>query len=73
MSRIDGLADRASDLGGRAYDWADERFDLDSGRAFLGKAFPAEDSFLLGEIALFCFLSLVLTGLALASDDPGYG
>ncbi|MEF8843319.1 MAG: cytochrome bc complex cytochrome b subunit [Haloarculaceae archaeon] len=44
------------------YDWFETRFDLDTGRAFLGKAFPAEDSFLLGEVALFCFLVLVLTG-----------
>jgi cytochrome b-561 len=65
MSRIDRLADSAGDLGSRAYDWTDERFDLDSGREFLGKAFPAEDSFLLGEIALFCFLILILTGLFL--------
>ena len=46
----------------RVYDWFDTRFDLDVGRSFLGKAFPAEDSFLLGEVALFCFLVLVLTG-----------
>ena len=46
----------------RVYDWFGTRFDLDVGRAFLGKAFPAEDSFLLGEVALFCFLVLVLTG-----------
>jgi cytochrome b-561 len=65
MSRLDDFADDAGDLGSRAYDWTDERFDLDSGREFLGKAFPAEDSFLLGEIALFCFLILILTGLFL--------
>jgi len=62
MSRFDRLSERTSDAGDRAYDWADARFGLDSGREFLGKAFPAEDSFLLGEIALFCFLVLVLTG-----------
>ena len=55
MGRVDALL---SD----AYAWADERFDLDQGQEFLGKAFPAEDSFLLGEIALFCFVVLVLTG-----------
>ncbi|NHN49177.1 cytochrome bc complex cytochrome b subunit [Halostella sp. JP-L12] len=65
MSRSDRLAERAADAGGRAYDWLDVRFGLDSGREFLGKAFPAEDSFLLGEIALFCFLMLVLTGMFL--------
>ena len=65
MSRLDDTADRAVDAGSRAYDWLDVRFDLDAGREFLGKAFPAEDSFLLGEVALFCFLMLVLTGLFL--------
>ncbi|MFB6131601.1 MAG: cytochrome bc complex cytochrome b subunit [Salinigranum sp.] len=47
------------------YGWFDRRFDLDGASAFLGKAFPAEDSFLLGEIALFCFVVLVLTGIFL--------
>jgi cytochrome b-561 len=65
MSRLDRLAEGTTDAGSRAYDWLDTRFDLDSGREFLGKAFPAEDSFLLGEVALFCFLMLVLTGLFL--------
>ncbi|ELZ80134.1 cytochrome b/b6 [Haloferax larsenii JCM 13917] len=65
MSRIDRLADQTADAGSRAYDWMDTRFDLDTGRQFLGKAFPAEDSFLLGEVALFCFLLLVLTGMFL--------
>jgi len=57
-----------SDDGGRlarAYGWVDARLDLDSDREILGKAFPAEDSFLLGEVALFCFLVLVLTGMFL--------
>ncbi|WP_336037256.1 cytochrome b [Halobacterium yunchengense] len=49
----------------RVYDWLDARFDLDDAQTFLGKAFPAEDSFLLGEVALFCFLVLVLTGVFL--------
>jgi cytochrome b-561 len=65
MSRLDRLGERADDAGERAYEWLDTRFDVDSGREFLGKAFPAEDSFLLGEVALFCFLMLVLTGLFL--------
>ncbi|WP_396613594.1 cytochrome bc complex cytochrome b subunit (plasmid) [Haloferax sp. S1W] len=65
MSRIDRLAEQTGDAGNRAYDWMDARFDLDTGRQFLGKAFPAEDSFLLGEVALFCFLLLVLTGMFL--------
>ncbi|MDS0282080.1 cytochrome b [Haloarcula onubensis] len=47
------------------YDWADTRLDVESAQNFLGKAFPAEDSFLLGEVALFCFLLLVLSGVFL--------
>jgi cytochrome b-561 len=47
------------------YDWADTRLDVEEAQKFLGKAFPAEDSFLLGEVALFCFLLLVLSGIFL--------
>ncbi|KAA9400026.1 cytochrome bc complex cytochrome b subunit [Haloarcula sp. CBA1130] len=47
------------------YDWFDTRLDLENGQKFLGKAFPAEDSFLLGEVALFCFLLLILSGIFL--------
>lgn len=62
MSRIDAATDRAES----AYDWVDSRLDLDDANDFLGKAFPAEDSFLLGEVALFCFGILVSTGTFLA-------
>lgn len=48
-----------------AYDWVDDRLDVEEGQQFLGKAFPAEDSFLLGEISLFCFVLLGLTGIFL--------
>ncbi|MFB6183628.1 MAG: cytochrome bc complex cytochrome b subunit [Haloarculaceae archaeon] len=47
------------------YEWFAARLDLDREEGMLGKAFPAEDSFLLGEVALFCFVVLVLTGLFL--------
>jgi cytochrome b-561 len=47
------------------YGWFDDRLDLEGGRSILGKAFPAEDSFLLGEVALFCFMLLVLSGMFL--------
>ncbi|WP_123533316.1 cytochrome b [Halosimplex salinum] len=57
MSRLDPLY--------RTYDWADARLGLTDEQSLLGKAFPAEDSFLLGEVALFCFLILVLTGVFL--------
>ncbi|SFR87243.1 menaquinol-cytochrome c reductase cytochrome b subunit precursor [Halomicrobium zhouii] len=49
----------------RAWAWVDSRLDLSAEADYLGKAFPAEDSFLLGEVALFCFLMLVLTGMFL--------
>ncbi|WP_336002661.1 cytochrome b [Halorientalis halophila] len=49
----------------RIYGFFDDRLDLTESQSFLGKAFPAEDSFLLGEVALFCFLILVLTGMFL--------
>jgi cytochrome b-561 len=49
----------------RLYGWLDERLDLDDASSFLGKAFPAEDSFLLGEVALFSFVVLGLTGIFL--------
>ncbi|AZH25802.1 cytochrome b [Haloplanus aerogenes] len=49
----------------RLYDWFDSRLDVEQAQGFLGKAFPAEDSFLLGEVALFCFLFLVLSGVFL--------
>ena len=49
----------------RIYGFFDDRLDLEESQSFLGKAFPAEDSFLLGEVALFCFLILVLTGMFL--------
>ncbi|WP_323675999.1 cytochrome bc complex cytochrome b subunit [Halorubellus sp. PRR65] len=48
-----------------AYDWVDSRLDLDDASDLMGKAFPAEDSFLLGEVALFCFLVLVSSGIFL--------
>ncbi|MBX0286366.1 cytochrome b [Haloarcula salinisoli] len=47
------------------YDWADSRLDVENAQKFLGKAFPAEDSFLLGEVAIFCFILLVLSGIFL--------
>ncbi|MFC6873334.1 cytochrome b [Halobellus marinus] len=49
----------------RIYGWFDDRLGLSEAQSFLGKAFPAEDSFLLGEVALFCFLLLVLSGVFL--------
>ena len=64
----------------RAARWFDERTGL-SGilRASLRKVFPDHWSFLLGEIALFCFVILVATGTFLAfffvpsSGETAYG
>ncbi|WP_435101405.1 cytochrome b [Halarchaeum sp. P4] len=47
---------------GRIENWLDERFELEVFEPYLGKSFPAEDSFLLGEVALFSFVILVITG-----------
>ncbi len=45
--------------------WVADRLGIDRDEHILGKAFPAEDSFLLGEVALFCFVALGLTGIFL--------
>ena len=46
--------------------WADERIGVASlGRPFLRKVFPDHWSFLLGEIALYSFIVLLLTGVFL--------
>jgi len=48
------------------YKWLDERLELDRlNKKFMRKAFPVHHSFFLGEIALFSFVILVLTGLFL--------
>ena len=48
------------------YRWLDERLDLDRlNKKFMRKAFPVHHSFFLGEIALFSFIVLVLTGIFL--------
>ena len=47
--------------------WLDERLDLEGFRKkYLRKAFPVHPTFFLGEIALFSFVVLVLTGIYLA-------
>jgi cytochrome b-561 len=46
--------------------WFDDRLELRKFKArFLAKTFPAHPSFLLGEIALFAFLTLILSGVFL--------
>jgi cytochrome b-561 len=47
--------------------WFTERLSLDRFSAkYLGKPFPVHTTFFLGEVALFCFVILVVTGLYLA-------
>src|SRR5512137_1132312 len=47
--------------------WLDERLGVERFRGkYLGKPFPVHSTFFLGEIALFCFVVLVGTGLYLA-------
>jgi len=48
--------------GSRLYRWLDDRLNLED--TFLGKAFPEDrySSFLLGEVALFTFVILAITG-----------
>ena len=47
--------------------WLSDRLQLDSEKGMFGKAFPAEDSFLLGEVALFSFVVIVLSGIFLGT------
>ncbi|GAD53504.1 ubiquinol--cytochrome c reductase, cytochrome B subunit [Halarchaeum acidiphilum MH1-52-1] len=58
----DDAADAQKYEGSRVYRWLDDRLDLND--EFLGKAFPEDRyaSFLLGEVTLFSFITLVLTG-----------
>lgn len=50
----------------RAMDWADERLGATSFvRSALNKVFPDHWSFMLGEVAMYCFVILVMTGVFL--------
>ena len=50
----------------RGWCWLDERLDLGAFyRKYGRKAFPVHSSFFLGEMALFAFVILVLTGIYL--------
>ena len=60
-------ANAAARLAGGAADWADQRFTAASGlRRQINKVFPTHWSFLLGEIALYSFIVLLLSGTYLA-------
>src|SRR3977135_522410 len=60
-------ASRASRATDAAATWADNRFHFAAGlRRQINKVFPAHWSFLLGEIALYSFIVLLLSGTYLA-------
>jgi quinol---cytochrome-c reductase cytochrome b subunit len=60
-------ANTATRVAGGAAKWADDRFHLAGGmRRQLNKVFPTHWSFLLGEIALYSFIVLLLSGTYLA-------
>ena len=53
-------------IGRRLVRWLDDRLRASSlARSALAKVFPDHWSFMLGEIALYCFVVLVLTGVFL--------
>jgi ubiquinol-cytochrome c reductase cytochrome b subunit len=59
-ARADARARHAAE---RATDWVDGRLPVSEGGGLLRKAFPDHWSFLLGEIALYSFVVLLLTGV----------
>jgi ubiquinol-cytochrome c reductase cytochrome b subunit len=54
---------RARHAAERSVDWADGRLPVSEGGGLLRKAFPEHWSFLLGEIALYSFVVLLLSGV----------
>ena len=57
----------ANETGGGILGWLDERLGLTRFHAkYLRKAFPVHHSFFLGEITVFAFVTLVLTGIFLS-------
>ena len=57
---------RATEVADRLYGWFDDRLGVSQGgRSLLNKIFPDHWSFMLGEIALYSFIVLVLTGIFL--------
>src|ERR1700754_2041627 len=63
-TKPDNIAMRAA---GGAAKWADDRYHLAGGlRRQINKVFPTHWSFLLGEIALYSFIVLLLSGTYLA-------
>jgi cytochrome b-561 len=52
--------------GAMIFQWFDERLELKKFKdKFLAKTFPTHPAFLLGEMALFCFITLTVTGIFL--------
>ena len=61
-----GRGTGSRDRPGRMFGWFDERLGAASfARRTLNKVFPDHWSFMLGEIALYCFVVLILTGVFL--------
>jgi ubiquinol-cytochrome c reductase cytochrome b subunit len=57
---------RGTQVADQLYDWIDARLGISQGgRSLLNKIFPDHWSFMLGEIALYSFVVLVLTGIFL--------
>ncbi len=66
-ARARGGSKNGADPVGAGVRWLDERLGIaKGGRVFLDKIFPDHWSFLLGEIALYSFVILVLTGIFLS-------
>ena len=64
--RAAGSPSKLVDTTDRAYTWFDDRLGISGGgRSLLNKIFPDHWSFMLGEIALYSFVVLVLTGIFL--------
>jgi len=58
-------ATQTTGRGERVADWLDGRLGIHTlGRKYLRKVFPDHWSFLLGEICLYSFVVLVLTGVS---------
>ncbi|HET9091497.1 MAG TPA: hypothetical protein VFN50_03745, partial [Acidimicrobiales bacterium] len=50
----------------RPFEWLDDQLRVSKGRQLLNHIFPDHWSFMLGEIAMYSFILLVLTGVFLA-------
>ncbi len=66
MTTTSPTKSKAEQLGGSAGTWADDRYHLAGGlRRQINKVFPTHWSFLLGEMALYSFIILLISGVYL--------